>query len=342
MKLIELYLDEIRHRLPPRNREDILREIHSVLMDTLEDRNPNPGEEPDEETIKTLLIEFGPPRKVARQYGASNYLIGPRFFPLYILVLKIVLIVFATLHILGASVALISQSGFGTGVWGAIATILAGILNTLFMGFGIVTLAFSIMERFTPEGWGVNIEEDWRPEDLFEKENQERIKLSELAVEITMNLLLIAVLNFFFDRIGIYYLGDSGWVSTPVLNETFKPFIPWITAYAIMDIALSIYLIRKDYWDKIGSIIKIFINVFKIPVTSAIIGTSGIITIDPTSWQKIFPNAELTAQWLSQTANLVLNILMGLAIIGLSVDSIKRLYLTFIKGRHSVIEVHPE
>jgi hypothetical protein len=33
---------------------------------------------------------------------------------------------------------------------------------------------------------------------------------------------------------------------------------------------------------------------------------------------------------------------MGLAIIGLSVDSIKRLYLTFIKGRHSVIEVHPE
>ncbi len=109
-----------------------------------------------------------------------------------------------------------------------------------------------------------------------------------------------------------------------------------------MDIGLSIYLIRKEYWDKIGSTAKIFINVFKIAVTSAIIATSGIITIDPTSWQQIFPDAGLTAGGLSQTANLVLDILMGLAIFGLSVDSIKRLYLTFIKGKHSVIEIHPD
>jgi hypothetical protein len=40
--------------------------------------------------------------------------------------------------------------------------------------------------------------------------------------------------------------------------------------------------------------------------------------------------------------NLALDILMGLAIFGLSVDSIKRLYLTFVKGRHSVIEINKE
>jgi hypothetical protein len=342
MKLIELYLDEIRQKLPPRNREDILREIHSVLMDTLEDCNPNPEEEPDKETVMSVLKEFGSPRKVALQYGARNYLIGPRFFPLYILVLKIVLIIVSALHVLGVSVAFISQSGFGTGVWDTIVTIVGGILNTLFMGFGIVTLTFAAIERTTPEEWGEDFEEDWQPEELYEKENQERVKLPELAVDITMNMILIAALNFFFDRIGIYYLTDAGWVSAPILNENFNPFIPWVTAYAVMNIALSIYLIRKEYWDKISSTAKIFINVFKIAVTSAIIALPGIVTVDPTSWQQIFPDAGLTAEGLSQTMNLALDILMGLAIFGLSVDSIKRLYLTFVKGRHSVIEINKE
>jgi hypothetical protein len=279
---------------------------------------------------------------VALQYGARNYLIGPRFFPLYILVLKIVLIIVSALHVLGVSVAFISQSGFGTGVWDTIVTIVGGILNTLFMGFGIVTLTFAAIERTTPEEWGEDFEEDWQPEELYEKENQERVKLPELAVDITMNMILIAALNFFFDRIGIYYLTDAGWVSAPILNENFNPFIPWVTAYAVMDIALSIYLIRKEYWDKISSTAKIFINVFKIAVTSAIIALPGIVTVDPTSWQQIFPDAGLTAEGLSQTMNLALDILMGLAIFGLSVDSIKRLYLTFVKGRHSVIEINKE
>jgi len=33
MKLIDLYLDEIRRQLPPKNREDILKEIHFTLME---------------------------------------------------------------------------------------------------------------------------------------------------------------------------------------------------------------------------------------------------------------------------------------------------------------------
>ena len=43
MKLLALYLDKIRQNLPQRNREDILKEIRSTLMDMIEDRNPNPG-----------------------------------------------------------------------------------------------------------------------------------------------------------------------------------------------------------------------------------------------------------------------------------------------------------
>lgn len=74
MNLIELYLEEIRRQLPSRNRDDILKEIQSTLMDTIEDRNPNPGAEPDTETVKAVLKEFGSPRKVAKRLsGRSPY-----------------------------------------------------------------------------------------------------------------------------------------------------------------------------------------------------------------------------------------------------------------------------
>lgn len=342
MKIIDLYLEEIRHRLPPRNREDILNEIHSTLMDMIEDRNPNPDQEPGEEAVKAVLKSFGSPRKVALQYGARNYLIGPRFFPLYLLILRIVLIIVAALNILGVIVALIGQSGFDAGVFTLAAQILGDLFSSLFAAFGIVTLSFAGIERTTPKEWEVDLDKDWQPEHLLKQENQERVKLAELAVNITMNLILIALINFFLDRIGLYYLADSGWRSVPIISDAFQRYIPWITAYSILDIALNLYLIRQEYWDTISSIAKIVLNVFKIAVTAAIITGPAIISINPAGWQAMFPHAGTTAQGFSQTANIVLNVLMGLSIFGLSVDSIKRLYLTFIKGRHAAIDIHAE
>ena len=62
MKYINLYLQEIERRLPQRNREDILKEIRSTLMDMIEDRNPHPDQPADEESVKAVLSEFGSPR----------------------------------------------------------------------------------------------------------------------------------------------------------------------------------------------------------------------------------------------------------------------------------------
>ena len=342
MKLIELYLDNVRRHLPLRkNRDDIINEIHSTLMDVVEDRNPNPGQEPDEETLKAVLKEYGSPRTVAAQYGQQNFLIGPRLFPLYKQVLMIVLIVVSAVSLLGFIVALIGHSGFETGLLEGILQMLGNLSGSLFAAFGIVTLSFAAIERTTPEEWEVNLDEDWEPDYLLKEENHEHIKIAESAIEITMSIIFIAVLNFFFDRIGIYYLSDAGWNSVPIFTDAFVQYIPWITSYAVLDIALSLYLIRTEYWDKFSSIAKILINIFKIAVTFAITVGPAIITVDLSALQALFPSAEMTALDLSGIANTVLNVLLGLSIFGLAVDSIKRLYLSFIKGR-SVIKFTPD
>ena len=342
MKYIELYLDEIKHHLPPRNREDILREIRSNLMDMIEDQNPNPGEPPDEALVKDILKAFGAPRKVARQYGAMNYLIGPRFFPIYLQVLKIVLVIVAALNILGLVVAIVNQQPLGSGILDIALGILGGLFSSLFTAFGIVTLTFAGIERTTSEEIKITVDEPWSPESLLKHQNEERIDVTGLAIEITLSIIGIAVLNFFRDKIGIYYLAESGWVSAPILNEAFLIYLPWITANAILDIALNLYLIRRGFWDKFATISKVLISAFQIAILFAVLTGPPIFTVSAAAWEALNLDLGLTAEGLTNILNIVFDVLFGLAIFGLVVDSIKRLYIAFIRGGVNRIEIQSD
>lgn len=339
MNLLESYLDEIRQNLPPRNREDIIKEIRSTLMDMIEDRNPNPGTPADEAVLKDVLMEFGSPRKVARQYGAQNYLVGPRMYPIYVQVLRVVLIVVAALNVLGVIVSIVSKSGFDGNAFEAVFQIIGSLMSSLFSGFSIVTFVFAIVERTSPDEWRVKINEEWNPDDLRKHENNTRVKVVEIALEITFSLILIVLVNFFLNKIGIYHLGSEGWVSTPVFNENFLRYIPWISAYLILDIILDLYLIRQGYWDKLASGAKILINMFTIAVNFAIITGPAVLTINAASLDWIDFSTRVTTESLSHSVNLGLDVVLGLAIFGMVVDSIKRLYDGFIRVNPENIEV---
>jgi hypothetical protein len=342
MKYINLYLQEIERRLPTLNRADILKEIRSTLLDMIEDRKPDPNQAADEDTIKAVLSEFGSPRKVAQRYSKHNYLIGPSLFPIYLQVLKVVLIVVAALNLLGLIVAIVNQSGIGPNMIEAIANIIAGLFSSLFTAFGIVTLSFAGIERTTPDTWKVKIEQDWKPEDLLKTEDRKSVKVTEIAFEITFTMVFIVLINFFLDKIGIYYLADSGWVSTPILNENFLRYVPWLTAANILSIVLNLYLLRKGYWDYIATIAKILINVFNIAISFSILTGPEVITIASTAMEALNINLPYTVQEVSKFLNTGLDILMGLSIFGLVVESIKRIYETFIKGSHTRFEIETD
>ncbi len=339
MKLVDLYLDDIKHHLPPHDRDDILKEIRSNLMDMIEDQNPNPEKEPDQALVKDVLNKFGAPREVALQYGAKNYLIGPRFFPIYLQVLKIVLIVVAAFSVLFLTIALISQAEMAGGVIETIAEMVGGTFSSLFTAFGIVTLIFAGIERTTSEDIKIKPEKTWSVDDLIEKAPVERVKIAELTFEITLTIIFLVVINFFQDKIGIYYLAEKGWVGTPILNKNFQNYLPWISAFQILGIGLNLYLIRTGFWDKFAAIAKIVINVLQMALLAVMIAGPGILTIDPTAWHAISFDFGLTAAEMTSKLNFGMDIIWGLAIFGLVVDSIKRLYNSFIKGSGVEIDI---
>ena len=89
MNLIDKYIAEVGKHLPRRQRADIEAEIRSTLEDMLEERNQ--AEASNEAQVIELLKEYGEPRKVAESYIGPRYLIGPRLYPTFELIVKIVL-----------------------------------------------------------------------------------------------------------------------------------------------------------------------------------------------------------------------------------------------------------
>ena len=103
---IDRYVAQVGRSLPQSKRADIEKEIRSLLEDMLDDRSKTEGREADEEMTLAVLKEMGEPEKVAAGYLPEKYLIGPRLYPLFTLVLRVVLIVMAGVTLFGLVVNL--------------------------------------------------------------------------------------------------------------------------------------------------------------------------------------------------------------------------------------------
>ena len=85
MKLIDIYIQEVTRRLPDKIRTDIDLELRSTIEDMLPE---NFGED----DVKEVLNQLGNPVVLANGYkDQPMYLIGPRYFDVYISLIKMIL-----------------------------------------------------------------------------------------------------------------------------------------------------------------------------------------------------------------------------------------------------------
>ncbi len=253
MKLIERYLNEIGRYLPGNKRADILAELRSVLEDSLEAKA---GPEPSEGEIAEVIREMGAPAKVAAAYHpASQYLIGPELFPLFKLVLGIVLLT----SIGGQLIATVVSVMFGDGQV-RILEMLLGLLNSIPVTLGIVTLVFYLLQRFE-----VNPdfkEEAFDPYKLPKFEDEEPVNRVEQVVGIVMGVLFFIVLAWFADQGAFGWSRVNGVFENPVLERYFF----WIGLSITAGIVLSIILLWRGRWQTSTRIANVGINLFSLVV----------------------------------------------------------------------------
>lgn len=249
MNLIDRYVAEVGRCLPKKSRADIESEIRSTLEDMLEDRSRESGKPVDDEMIVELLQEYGSPKKVADSYLPVRYLIGPRLYPFFEMVVKIVWAA-ATLGLLISFVISSARTGAdGVQFVQSLGSFAVRIVMVLIGALGNIAIVFGILERFLPESQIDELQpETWDPGSLLAEPDPNQVSFAGLVFDVIFSIIGLVILNFYPQIVGIWLFEGETITTTSVLGKTFFFYLPWINLFSILTIGLKLYLLRKRNW----------------------------------------------------------------------------------------------
>ncbi|BCJ36330.1 hypothetical protein Athai_38330 [Actinocatenispora thailandica] len=140
--LTERYVHEVVRRIPAANRDDVGRELHATITDTLEARA-----EPDRDAAeRAVLTEMGDPIRLAARYADRPLaLIGPDLYPTYVRLLTLLLATVVPLVTVISTVAdVLEHDEFGSAVGAAVGTLVTVGAQV----FAWLTLGFFLLSRY--------------------------------------------------------------------------------------------------------------------------------------------------------------------------------------------------
>jgi hypothetical protein len=260
MNLIDRYLHEVSRFIPPRKRGDILAELRSLLVDTLEDRF---GETPSESQVEEILKEFGPPKDVAASYHPQGqYLVGPALYPLFRMVAVIVIAAVLGAQALAWGIsAFVAEGSFG------VLDVIGSIFNSIPGALGWVVLVFMILQYFDAKP---SLEEEpWDPKALPAINPDEDIKRGELIVGLVFSILVLVLISLFPQWIGFITTPGGKFYPNPVIIR----YLSLIQISLACWIGFNVYLLWKGRQDLISRLMRIVLNIYSaVVLTFLVIG----------------------------------------------------------------------
>lgn len=293
MNLIDKYVTEVGRHLPRKSRADIEAEIRSTLEDMLDERR-HADNRPEEDLTMELLKEYGAPAEVAAKYKPHPYLIGPRLFPLFERVLKIVLAVVAGASILGLGVSLSNTGLSGPDFASALGEWFGGLISGLIAAFGNLVLVFAIIERTQAAAQFEKELSSWDPKQLQQEPDPDRIDLADHIATIIFTVLGLIVLNLYPNLLSFRFPNGDVWTSFPVLTDAFFHFLPWINVMGLVQIFFSGYMLSQREWTPVTRLGGIAVDIASMVLAIVILSTPGIFGITP---------AALTAMGITEAAD---------------------------------------
>ena len=158
MELIDRYLQSVKLALPKAQQNDVIRELTDEILSQIEERETALGRQLTEDEQVALLKQLGHPMLLAARYRKQQYLIGPAIFPIYWMVLKLVLAVV----LVGMGIAAVAVAASGRGL-GASLGVFAQYPVSAISAFAWVTGVFALIEYF---GAKFKFHDKWDPRTL--------------------------------------------------------------------------------------------------------------------------------------------------------------------------------
>lgn len=309
MNLLDKYIEEVGKHLPSKNRLDLQAEIRSTIEDMLEDRSRQSGRPVDEALVSEVLQAYGAPQKVAAAYRPSRYLIGPRLYHTFEMVLKIVLTVLTVLAVIGFGVNWIVGDFGDLTFFPALGQYLLQYLAGVVSAFGYIALIFAILERVLPASEFEQEAEKWTPEQLSAVPDPNAARRGELIFETLFILLGLTLLNLYPNLMGLAMIKGRTWMYIPTLSEAFFGYLPWINLLGGLEILLNLYLLRRGFWHVLTRLSKLAIEVAGIVLAGVMLFGPSLISVAALS-QVLGEASEQIARLLNIVPQIVLLILI--------------------------------
>lgn len=273
MELIEVYVREVTRRLPEKMRNDIALELRSTIEDMLPDYT--------EDNVKQALEKLGNPATLAAQYrDRPMHLIGPKFYDIYISILKLTLtivsIVVLSLFIIEkvASLSNVVTLSILT-VINFIGEAISLLLETAIQDFFWVTLVFIILDRTISPNVQVLLTlsgTPWKPDDLKSIPNvplKKAIKIGEIGAGFIWTVIWAVVYFKATHLIGVYESreGQGGleFVMPIFQHDILLSYWPLVSLLIVLELLLLAYKAKMRQWT------------FKLAVSNTIVQLVGII-----------------------------------------------------------------
>ena len=286
MELIDRYVYQVSRRLPKRLRDDVRAELRSLLLDALEEstgRRDSGEVSPSIDDQVAVLKEFSAPAQMAAKYQPRpQYIVGPRLYNLYLIVVAAVIGAGFLASIVSTAVSRLFVSSVADGMLELLYQGTMRFLNIAISGIGSATLVFAVLERVIPDGeLRLNTEEEWNPRDLPEIEERSEVKTASRVVQIGIMALLLIAFIAFPDRIGagVYY--DGGWHVVPSIlsPEFFSIYLPLIDLRLGLAIILNLVLLRQARWQLTTRVADLLLRVFDIYILARMLLGPSILSI---------------------------------------------------------------
>ena len=289
MNLIDKYIQEVTRRLPEKNRKDIALELRSTIEDML-------PKQYSEEEVKEVLKELGNPAILANGYNdRPMYLIGPRYYEMYIIILKITVPIAAIISFVSLLAHQLITFNGSDAVLNIILNIfvdgIVAVIETTLQTFFWVTLAFFIAERVesSKDNEPVNFKfKKWSPEDLMDIPNlsKKRISDSEIVFSLFWTALW-ATCYFYADHLfGVYEKGEQGLIFvTPALNqEVLLSYLPMIIVVIVLEVGLAMYKLIERKWTKKLALYNTVLQIVVTTIFVSILINPNLFEIDFKVW----------------------------------------------------------
>jgi hypothetical protein len=316
MDIINRYVTEVGKHLPRKNRLDIEAELRSTLEDMLEDRSQQTGRPADEALASKLLKKYGAPKEVAAKYATHPYLIGPRMFPFYTFVLKIVLFAVTLGLSIATIVALINANMTGPEMLQSLVDFAVSLVSALVAAFGNVTLVFAILERFVPVA-EFDEKETWTPDELTKEPDPDQVKVGDMIASIAFTVAALVIFNLYPQIVGIWIIKNEAWIQIAGLSEVFFRYLPWINLSGILTIALDVWLLRQGIWSTLTRWLHIGLQVIGIAIAAAMLSGPSLLAFYSTTIGAEAQNV------MTRMFGLMVPIVLIIVIVGSAVEIVK-------------------